>query len=208
MSNPRYPSLYQINTRVWLTELSRTLGRPRHAGRHSGRRAGPPGRDGLRLGLVPERLADRPGGAARLAQPTPSGAGNSRRRCRTCARRTSPAPGSPSPATPSIATSAATRRWPASASGCATRPAADARLRPQSHGARITPGSRSTRSTSSPAPRPTWPARRRTTRRVKRRSGDRAARLRPRPVLPRLARHAAAQLRQPGHAGGDDRRAA
>jgi hypothetical protein len=28
MSAPRYPSLYQINTRVWLTELSRTLGRP------------------------------------------------------------------------------------------------------------------------------------------------------------------------------------
>ena len=27
MSDPRYPSLYQINTRVWLTELSRTLGR-------------------------------------------------------------------------------------------------------------------------------------------------------------------------------------
>jgi len=25
---PRYPSLYQINTRVWLTELSRALGRP------------------------------------------------------------------------------------------------------------------------------------------------------------------------------------
>lgn len=25
---PRYPSLYQINTRVWLTELSRPLGRP------------------------------------------------------------------------------------------------------------------------------------------------------------------------------------
>ena len=28
MGCPRYPSLYQINTRVWLTELSRTLGRP------------------------------------------------------------------------------------------------------------------------------------------------------------------------------------
>jgi hypothetical protein len=28
MSEPRYPSLYQINTRVWLTEWSRTLGRP------------------------------------------------------------------------------------------------------------------------------------------------------------------------------------
>ncbi|MFI5370277.1 MAG: alpha-amylase family glycosyl hydrolase [Candidatus Eisenbacteria bacterium] len=28
MRGPRYPSLYQINTRVWLTELSRGLGRP------------------------------------------------------------------------------------------------------------------------------------------------------------------------------------
>jgi glycosidase len=27
VTDPRYPSLYQINTRVWLTELSRTLGR-------------------------------------------------------------------------------------------------------------------------------------------------------------------------------------
>jgi hypothetical protein len=25
---PAYPSLYQISTRVWLTELSRALGRP------------------------------------------------------------------------------------------------------------------------------------------------------------------------------------
>jgi hypothetical protein len=28
MQSPRYPSLYQINTRVWLTELSNALGRP------------------------------------------------------------------------------------------------------------------------------------------------------------------------------------
>lgn len=28
MTQVRYPSLYQINTRVWLTQLSRTLGRP------------------------------------------------------------------------------------------------------------------------------------------------------------------------------------
>ena len=28
MALPQYPSLYQINTRVWLTELSRSLGRP------------------------------------------------------------------------------------------------------------------------------------------------------------------------------------
>ena len=27
MNSPRYPTLYQINTRVWLTELSRKLGR-------------------------------------------------------------------------------------------------------------------------------------------------------------------------------------
>src|SRR5205814_8672359 len=27
MATPRYPSLYQINTRVWLTDLSRQLGR-------------------------------------------------------------------------------------------------------------------------------------------------------------------------------------
>ena len=32
MAEPRYPSLYQINTRVWLTELSRKLGRSGHAG--------------------------------------------------------------------------------------------------------------------------------------------------------------------------------
>jgi hypothetical protein len=28
MTSPRHPSLYQINTRVWLTELSRNLNRP------------------------------------------------------------------------------------------------------------------------------------------------------------------------------------
>ncbi|HSB77819.1 MAG TPA: alpha-amylase family glycosyl hydrolase [Candidatus Methylomirabilis sp.] len=28
MSGPRYPALYQVNTRVWLTALSRSLGRP------------------------------------------------------------------------------------------------------------------------------------------------------------------------------------
>ena len=32
MATPRYPSLYQINTRVWLTDLSRSLGRNSHTG--------------------------------------------------------------------------------------------------------------------------------------------------------------------------------
>jgi hypothetical protein len=27
MNQPKYPALYQVNTRVWLTELSHTLGR-------------------------------------------------------------------------------------------------------------------------------------------------------------------------------------
>ena len=28
MSKPIYPSLYQVNTRVWLTSLSKSVGRP------------------------------------------------------------------------------------------------------------------------------------------------------------------------------------
>lgn len=28
MTSPHYPSLYQVNTRVWLTQLSQQLGRP------------------------------------------------------------------------------------------------------------------------------------------------------------------------------------
>ena len=121
MSDPRYPSLYQINTRVWLTELSRTLGRPATLDDIPDAELDRLAEHGVRLGLVPERLADRPGRAAGLAQPTPSGARNFRRRCRTCARRTSPAPGSRSPATRCIATSAAMRRWPGCASGFAQR---------------------------------------------------------------------------------------
>ena len=34
MARPLYPSLYQVNTRVWLTELSQALGR--HATLHAG----------------------------------------------------------------------------------------------------------------------------------------------------------------------------
>ena len=35
MPDPGNPSLYQINTRVWLTELSQSLGRAAHARRYS-----------------------------------------------------------------------------------------------------------------------------------------------------------------------------
>ena len=91
-----------------------------HAGRHSGRRTGSPGRTGFRLDLVPERLADRAWRRSKSRAAIPSGARNSRRRCRTCARKTSPAPASRSPATRCIRISAATLRWPACASGSAS----------------------------------------------------------------------------------------
>jgi len=62
-SLPRYLSLYQINTRVWLTELSRSLGR----------RA---------------TLDDIPDGKSHAA--IRSTAGNFTRPCPTCGTRTSP----------------------------------------------------------------------------------------------------------------------
>ena len=134
-------------------------------------------------------------------------AGSSRRRCRTCARRTSPARASRSPATPCTRTWAATRRWPGCASGSATRglrlmldfvPNHTGLDHPwveehpeyyiRGHGAGPGAGAAELHLGQAPAGRP-------------------AAGLRARSVLPRLAGHAAAQLRQPGHAGGDDRRA-
>ena len=36
MREPRHPSLYQVNTRVWMTALSRTLGRDSERASSSG----------------------------------------------------------------------------------------------------------------------------------------------------------------------------
>ena len=47
MADPRYPSLYQINTRVWLTRTVSRSRQARDAGRYSRRRAGSPGRAGF-----------------------------------------------------------------------------------------------------------------------------------------------------------------
>ena len=117
-SDPRYPSLYQINTRVWLTELSRALGRR------------------ATLDDVPDAELDR---LAELGfdwvwflsvwQTGPAAQAISRAQSRVAPRvrgnaagpaatKTSPAQGSPSRATPSIAISAATRRSRACGSGC------------------------------------------------------------------------------------------
>jgi hypothetical protein len=57
--------LYQVNTRVWLTDLSRSLGRkPRWMTFPTQSSTASP--DGVRLGLAPERLADGACRAARL----------------------------------------------------------------------------------------------------------------------------------------------
>jgi len=70
----------------------------------------------------------------------------------------------------------------------------------------IIPGSRTTLSITSPEPNRTWPGRRELylgqaqARRF-------TSRPRPRSILSGLARYSAAQLRQSGHAGGDDWRA-
>ena len=196
MDEPLYPSLYQINTRVWLTELSRPLGRPATLDDIPDAELDSHRRDGIRLGLAPERLANGARRAARVARPIRSGARSSRRRCRICARRTSPAPASRSPATPSIPTlggDAALARLRERLR--AARAAADARLRPQPHRAGSSLGGGSSRV-------------------LHRRDGDRsgagAAELHagqadggrpaagpwPRSVLSRLAGHAAARLQQ------------
>ena len=83
MSDLRYPSLYQINTRVWLTELSRALGRRATLDDIPDAELDRLAAAGLRLGLVAERLADRPGGAGDLARAIPDGAASSPKRCRT-----------------------------------------------------------------------------------------------------------------------------
>src|SRR4051794_14346880 len=45
-----------------IDEIGKGAGSPSDPRRHPGRRPGPHRRTGVRLGLVPERLADRPGG--------------------------------------------------------------------------------------------------------------------------------------------------
>ena len=134
---------------------------------------------------------------------------DSRRRCRTCARKTSPAPASRSPATRCIQDLGGDAALARLRERLRERgPAADARLRPQSHRPRSSLGRGPSRVLHRRARSSTWPARRRTTPGSSARGGDLLLAYGRDPVLPRLARHAAAQLRQPGHAGGDDRRAA
>ena len=202
---PRYPSLYQINTRVWLTELSRHLGRPAtlddvpdaELDRLSAAR--------VRLGVVAERVAHGCGGATRVAHERrlaagirADPAGPARRRHRRLRLRNYRLHGVGSPRR-------RCRPGQAAREARGPRHAADARLRAQSHRPRSPVGGRPPgvlrlRHRRRPGPGPCELHADQACR------GRPGARARPRSVLPGLARHAAARLRQPGDAGRDDGR--
>ncbi len=203
-----YPSLFQINTRVWLTELSRGLGRPATLDDIPERRAGSPGAAGVRLDLAVERLADGSGRAARIAQQPRVATRIRGNATRPAAKRTSADPGLRSPATPCIRSWAAMPRWPAFASACDKRglklmldfvPNHTGLGHPwvENHPEYFIPG---TEFDLAQAPQNYT--------RVKRAGGDLHTGVRARSVLFWLAGHAATRLQQPGDSGFDDWRTA
>ena len=178
------------------------------AGRHSRRRAGPPGRAWGSTGSGSSACGGRgrPGSGSRASNP------EWRREFEETLPdlREEDIAGSGFAITGyTVHPSLGRRRGagPAARAPPEARPPAHARLRPESHRAGspwvedhpeyYVPG---TEADLARAPQNyTW---------VKRQAGRPAPGPRPRPVLLRLAGHAPARLRQPGHAGGDDRRAA
>ena len=210
MADLSYPLLYQINTRVWLTELTRALGglQPWTIFRTPSWTAWPSmGFDWVwflsvwQTGPAAQRVSRSDAGWRKEFEETLPDL------------REEDIAGSGFAITGYMVHRdlwAAQRRSPICDSGLQKRGLqADARLRPQPHGARITPGSSEHPGLLRPWHRDwIWLAHHRTTTWVQTKSGGDGARLRSRPVLRRLARHAPAQLRQSGHAGGDDRRAA
>jgi hypothetical protein len=63
IASSRYPSLYQVNSRVWLTELSRKIGRTAILDDIPDVELDRIAEMGFDWGLVPECVADRFGGA-------------------------------------------------------------------------------------------------------------------------------------------------
>jgi hypothetical protein len=112
--NP-YPSLYQINTRVWLTELSRALRRPATLDDIPDAeldRVAEMGFDWIWLLSVWQTVQR----ASESREATRNGVMSSRKPSRTCARRIFLARGSRSPGTRSTEISEGMLRWPVSAS--------------------------------------------------------------------------------------------
>ena len=119
MRTPRYPSCYQINTRVWLTEISHKLGRA------------------ATLDDIPDMELDRLGEFGfdwvwflSVWQTGLAGRCVARRNQKwrkefqetlpTCVKRTSRVPGSPSPATPHTSIWEEMPLWPACARNSAS----------------------------------------------------------------------------------------
>ena len=158
-----HPLLYQINTRVWLTELSRAW-IASDAGRHPRCRTRSLGQAGLRLDLVLERLADGSPPGKQISRANPEW----RREFQETLPdlREDDIAGSGFAITGYTVHPRTGRRCgvgPASRTTQKTRPEADARLRSQSHGAGSSLGRGTPRVLHLPAPSSTWPGRRRTT---------------------------------------------
>ena len=81
-TSPRYPSLFQINTRVWLQRLSREAGRQITLVDIDRRNDLRLRRTGLRLDLAVERVADQRGGSGGLARQPRNGGASSQPFCR------------------------------------------------------------------------------------------------------------------------------
>ncbi len=96
LASPRYPSLYQINTRLGSPSSARTLGPPGDARRFPGRRARPARRGRVRLGLAAWACGRRARPVARFPRTQPDwqarvpGALARPSRPPTCAARRSP----------------------------------------------------------------------------------------------------------------------
>ena len=160
MAAPRYPSLYQINTRVWLTELSRALGRgrPRSTTCRTPTSTGSPtpGFDWIWLlsvwqtGAAGQQVSrTNPEWRREFEQTLPD-------------LREEDIAGSGFAITGYTVSDAARRRRrarPAARAARGPRPAPDARLRAEPHRPRSPLGGRSIPSITSPAPRRTWPGR-------------------------------------------------
>ena len=206
MSAPRYPALFQVNTRVRLSELAAALGRKATLDDIPDAELDRLAADGFDLVWFlgvwqtgeaarrvsrskPEWLAEYRPRPPRL----PRGG-----RLRLLLR----GPGLPGPR--GLRRGRGAR--PPPRAPAASRPAAHPRLRPEPHGARPPLGDRAPgllrggdggaarRAAAELLPR-------------RRRAGRAHPGLRPRPLLRRLAGHAPAELRQPGPAEGDARRA-
>ena len=198
MQGPRYPALYQLNTRVFLTALSQSLGRAATlddiADAELDRLSGM-GFDWLWLlsvwqtGAAAQRISrSNPAWRREFEHTLPdlreediAGSGFAIKDYR-------------------VHRDSGRRRGPGAAAraDAPARAAPDARLRSEPHGPRIIRGWTSIRTTSCMPAETTWRARRRTIAAWRPRRPA-AARPRAGPLLRRLARHAAARLRQPGH---------